>query len=158
MNLKDIIATLRDSVTDNKTWQAEKTSVLAKLQEAEIKLSDYAKAEGTNAEVKATYEKQITELKDTHTKGVQALNDQIATLQAKVEAETKSADVKAQAIAASMGIPSEDKLPKVTNTAGSIMDKLEKATSQTERDAIFKSNKSEILSLAGISEAMWNKK
>lgn len=113
---------------------------------------DYtAKIEGFN-QVEATYKKQITDLTEAHSK-------EIETLKAESQANKKSAEVHAQTIAATMGIPSEDKLPKVVEPAATLtVEQMLANASPKETQEIFNKHKDEILKAKGISKELWESK
>lgn len=118
---------------------------------ATLKTASVEQTEKVNgfAKVEDDYKKQIEELKATHSK-------EQTTLQAQAEAEKNSAEVKAQAIVASMGVSPDAKLPQVTEAipTSTVLDQWAKASEKDKRD-IFKNNKAEILKMSGISIEQW---
>lgn len=123
--------------------QASETEV-SNLKAMSVEFTDKISAFATK---EADFNKQIEDLKAEHTKA-------ISDLQGKVETESKSAEAKAQAIASSMGITSEDKLPKVVKSTAITPEYVSEQMAQDK--TFFAKNKQQILRLAGIDQTLWN--
>lgn len=148
------------SASEFNTLLADRDNLKTQLQASENEVANFkkmseeytAKIEGFN-QVEATYKKTITDLTEAHSK-------EIETLKAESQANKKSAEVHAQTIAATMGIPSEDKLPKVVEppTATLTVEQMLANASPKEKQEIFNKNKEEILKASGISKELWEAK
>jgi len=95
------------------------------------------------AKVEEDYKNQIEELKATN-------SQQQTTLQAKAEEEKNSAETKAQAIVASMGVSEDAKLPKVTEqktayeTFKSLSGMKQQEYFKKHKDAIYQSRPQQV--------------
>ena len=145
---KDYNALLADRDNLKKQLEASENEVTNFKKMSE----DYtAKIESFN-QVEANYKQQITDLTEAHSK-------EIEKLKAESETNKKSAELHAQTIAATMGIPSEEKLPKVVEPAATLtVEQLLANASPKEKQDIFNKHKDEILKAQGISKELWESK
>ncbi len=141
--------------------QTDRDNVLAKLTASENEVNNLKAMSKDMSEKQAEHDNVIATLKTAHETAINALKTdyetQLTNLRSQVEAEKQSAETKGQAIAASIGIADETKLPKLNKEDNStaILDTF-KGMSPSEMSAHFVKNQKAVF--AALKAKAANKK